>query len=90
MDPASDMANRSGNLRSDDPDATAGFYETHFGATRISRVENGDQLRVTIDIVGLPLFIDRDASGPPHLGKLRIRNHNRLESGYWARRPRRR
>ncbi|MCU4180171.1 VOC family protein [Bosea sp. BH3] len=51
------------HLRSDDPDAAAGFYETHFGAIRVSRVENGDQLRVTVDLVGLPIFIDRAAEG---------------------------
>jgi len=51
------------HLRSEDPDAAAGFYETHFGATRVSRVENADQLRVTVDLVGLPIFIDRAADG---------------------------
>lgn len=51
------------HLRSEDPDAAAGFYETHFGASRVSRVETGDQLRVTIDLAGLPIFIDRAAEG---------------------------
>ncbi|WP_038368585.1 VOC family protein [Bosea sp. UNC402CLCol] len=51
------------HLRSEDPDAAADFYETHFGASQVSRVENGDQLRVTIDLVGLPIFIDRAGDG---------------------------
>jgi catechol 2,3-dioxygenase-like lactoylglutathione lyase family enzyme len=55
------IAGMSGRVK--DPDAAAGFYETHFGATRVSRVENGDQLRVTVDLDGLPIFIDRAADG---------------------------
>lgn len=61
------------HLRSSDPDAAAAFYELHFGAAHRGRVANGDQLRVTVDLSGVLLFIDRAAedattSAPPVKG----------------------
>lgn len=56
------------HLRSADPDAAAAFYETMLGAERRARAENGDQLRVTVALAGVPLFIDRaapDAAAAP-------------------------
>jgi len=51
------------HLRSSDPDAAAAFYETHFGAAHHGRAAKGDQLRVTVDLSGVLLFIDRAADG---------------------------
>lgn len=50
------------HLQTADPDATAEFYETNFGASRVSRAVTGDQLRVIINLAGIALFIDRAAA----------------------------
>lgn len=51
------------HLRSADPDAAAAFYEDVLGAVRRARTQNGEQLRVTVDLAGIPLFIDRAEPG---------------------------
>lgn len=62
------------HLRSLDPEAAARFYIGMFGAKLVSRVEAGSVLRLTVDLGGLPLFIDRVPPGthgplpPPSLG----------------------
>lgn len=56
------------HLRSPDPDATARFYVEMFGARPTGRNESGGALRVTLDLGGLPLFIERvpaDTAAPP-------------------------
>ena len=56
------------HLRSSDPDAAARHYVEVFGATHRDRTESGDTLRVTVDLAGLPLFIDRigpERGAPP-------------------------
>lgn len=69
------------HLRSPDPDAAARYYVEVLGATHRDRMESGDTLRVTVDLAGLPLFIDRigpERGAPPeppfrgleHLGLL--------------------
>lgn len=51
------------HLRSAEPDTAAAFYETVFGAVRRARTENGSQLRVTVEVAGMLLFIDRAEPG---------------------------
>jgi catechol 2,3-dioxygenase-like lactoylglutathione lyase family enzyme len=62
------------HLRSPDPEAAAGFYERHFGATITGRVQAGSRLRVMVSLAGVPLFIEEVPAGtasppaPPFLG----------------------
>lgn len=62
------------HLRSPDPAAAASFYQTMFGATETSRVQNGGALRVVVDLGGLPLFIEQvppntpSPPAPPFMG----------------------
>ena len=62
------------HLRSLDPDAAATFYETMFGARRRTRIDNGQTLRVIVDLAGVLLFIERVPAGtatapaPPFIG----------------------
>ena len=51
------------HLRSADPDAAATFYETVLDAQRRGRAETPNSLRVTIDLAGTLLFIDRAEAG---------------------------
>lgn len=56
------------HLRSADPDAAARFYVEMLGAEPRDRTDAGGQLRVTVDLAGVPLFIDRvpaETAGPP-------------------------
>jgi catechol 2,3-dioxygenase-like lactoylglutathione lyase family enzyme len=56
------------HLRSPDPDAAARFYVEVLGGTRRARDETPESLRVTVDLGGLALFIDRlrpERDGPP-------------------------
>ena len=62
------------HLRSLDPEAAAKFYIDMFGAKFVSRMETATAFRVTVNLGGLPLFIDRVPAGthgplaPPSLG----------------------
>lgn len=62
------------HLRSPDPDATARFYVERLGGLQTGRLAEDAQLRVTVEMGGLSLFIDRVPPGttespdPPHLG----------------------
>ena len=62
------------HLRSLDPQAAAEFYAGMFGGTVTGRMEQGATLRVTVELAGLRLFIDRVPPGthgplpPPALG----------------------
>ena len=62
------------HLRSLDPDAAARFYVEVLGATMRDRSETAGGLRVTVDLAGLALFIDRigpergDPPEPPFRG----------------------
>jgi catechol 2,3-dioxygenase-like lactoylglutathione lyase family enzyme len=47
------------HLRSPDPDAAAAFYQRMFGAVLRDRIDEPKLLRVTLDLAGLWLFIDR-------------------------------
>ena len=51
------------HLRSSDPDGAAIFFENVLGAVRRNRTENADQLRVTVDLAGILVFIDRAETG---------------------------
>lgn len=53
------------HLRSPDPAAAAGFYTAMFGATEVGRMQNGDALRVVVDLGGLTLFIEQVPPGTP-------------------------
>lgn len=56
------------HLRSLDPDAAARHYVEVFGATQSDRLETADLLRVTVELAGLRLFIDRigpERGAPP-------------------------
>lgn len=56
------------HLRSPDPDAAARFYVEVLGGVQRARDETPESLRVTIDLGGLAMFIDRispDRGGPP-------------------------
>ena len=66
------------HLRAVDPDVTAEFYRVNFGAVSVSRVENGDQLRVTIELSGIPLFIDRAASDAAEAPEAPVRGIDHL------------
>lgn len=62
------------HLRSLDPDRSARFYETMFGAERLGTVDNAGKLRVMIALGGVRLFIEEVPAGthaapePPYLG----------------------
>ena len=51
------------HLRSADPDAAGAFYEAMLGAEHRARAETGGQLRVTVALAGVLLFIDRAEPG---------------------------
>lgn len=51
------------HLRSRDPDLSAAFYEGVLGASRQGRSETQNALRVTVDLAGILLFIDRIEPG---------------------------
>ena len=62
------------HLRSLDPEQAAQFYVDMFGATVIGKLQSGNTLRVSVNLGGLPVFIDRVPAGthgplsPPSLG----------------------
>ena len=62
------------HLRSLDPEKAAQFYIDMFGAELIGKLRNGRTLRVSVNLGGLPLFIDQVPPGthgpltPPSLG----------------------
>ena len=62
------------HLRSVDPEAAAKFYIDMLGAAHVSRMETPTTLRVTVNLAGLLLFIERVPAGthgplkPPALG----------------------
>ncbi len=62
------------HLRSLDPQAAAEFYAGMFDGTVTGRMEHGAALRVTVQLAGVRLFIDRVPPGthrplpPPALG----------------------
>ena len=62
------------HLRSLDPEAAADFYVGMFGGTVSGRVEQGETLRIMVELGSLRLFIDRVPPGthgplpPPALG----------------------
>ena len=62
------------HLRSLDPEAAAEFYVGLFGGIVMGQMEQGETLRVTVELGGLRLFIDRVPVGthgplkPPSLG----------------------
>lgn len=51
------------HLRSADPDAAGAFYVTMLGGEHRARTVTGDQLRVTVALAGVLLFIDRAEPG---------------------------
>lgn len=56
------------HLRSPDPEATAAFYVSAFGAEIRQRVMPGGRLRVILDLASVPLFIEEvpaDTAAPP-------------------------
>jgi catechol 2,3-dioxygenase-like lactoylglutathione lyase family enzyme len=56
------------HLRSPDPDLAARWYVEVLGATHRGRAEDDHALRVTLELAGMALFIDRVAperGGPP-------------------------
>lgn len=62
------------HLRSLDPDGSARFYETMFGAERLGTEDNAGRRRVIIALGGIKLFIEEVPAGthsapePPYLG----------------------
>jgi catechol 2,3-dioxygenase-like lactoylglutathione lyase family enzyme len=62
------------HLRSLDPEAAAQFYIDMFGAKLVGKAETAASFRVTINLGGLAVFIDRVPAGthgplaPPALG----------------------
>ena len=64
------------HLRTADPEATAEYYRTMFGAEIIESVQSDGQRRIALDLNGLTIFIARVAEGAdvlpgptdPHLG----------------------
>ncbi|MBU8539665.1 VOC family protein [Falsiroseomonas tokyonensis] len=62
------------HLRSPDPEATAAFYVSAFGAEIKQRVTPGGKLRVVLDLASVPLFVEEVPAGtaappaPPFLG----------------------
>ncbi len=53
------------HLRSPDPEAAGRYYTDMFGATITSRMQNGNALRVVVDLGGLTLFIEQVAAATP-------------------------
>lgn len=53
------------HLRSPDPGAAAGFYVEMLDAAVTARAEDGERLRVTLDLGGNTVFIDRAAPDTP-------------------------
>ncbi len=53
------------HLRSLDPEAAARFYTEMFGAVPVSRMQNGNTLRVVVNLGGLALFIEQVPPGTP-------------------------
>ncbi|MXP62085.1 VOC family protein [Roseomonas sp. M0104] len=62
------------HLRSPDPEAAARFYAEVLEASEVTRMKNGEALRIVMDLGGLPLFIEQVPSGtmaappPPFIG----------------------
>lgn len=62
------------HIRTPDPEGTAAFYATHFGAVIKGRTQAGPWLRVMADLAGVPLFIEQVPPAthapppPPFLG----------------------
>lgn len=53
------------HLRSPDPEATAAFYVSAFGAAIKARVQAGTALRVVLDLAGVPLFVEEVPASTP-------------------------
>jgi catechol 2,3-dioxygenase-like lactoylglutathione lyase family enzyme len=56
------------HLRSPDPEATAAFYVSAFGAEIRQRVMPGGKLRIILDLASVPLFVEEvpaDTAAPP-------------------------
>jgi catechol 2,3-dioxygenase-like lactoylglutathione lyase family enzyme len=62
------------HLRSPDPEAAAAVWADAFGARITGRVQAGANLRVVLDLAGVPLFLEQVPPGthappaPPFLG----------------------
>ncbi|NKC30041.1 VOC family protein [Falsiroseomonas selenitidurans] len=62
------------HLRSPDPEATAAFYVSAFGAAITGRATPGGRLRVMLDLAAVPLFVEQVPAethappAPPFLG----------------------
>lgn len=62
------------HLRSPDPEAAAAIWVSAFGARVVSRVQAGANLRLVLDLAGVPLFLEQVPPGthaapaPPFLG----------------------
>lgn len=62
------------HLRSPDPEAAAAVWADAFGAKVTARVQAGANLRVVLDLAGVPLFLEQVPPGthapppPPFLG----------------------
>jgi catechol 2,3-dioxygenase-like lactoylglutathione lyase family enzyme len=62
------------HLRSPDPEAAAAVWETAFGARIVNRVQAGANLRIVLDLAGVPLFLEQvppatpSPPKPPFLG----------------------
>jgi catechol 2,3-dioxygenase-like lactoylglutathione lyase family enzyme len=53
------------HLRSPDPEAAAAVWEAAFGARIVNRVQAGPNLRVVLDLAGVPLFLEQVPAGTP-------------------------
>jgi catechol 2,3-dioxygenase-like lactoylglutathione lyase family enzyme len=56
------------HIRTPDPEGTAAFYVTHFGAEITGRTQAGPWLRVIANLAGVPLFIEQvppETHAPP-------------------------
>jgi catechol 2,3-dioxygenase-like lactoylglutathione lyase family enzyme len=62
------------HLRSPDPEASAATWVAAFGARITGRVQAGANLRIVLDLAGVPLFVEAVPPGthappaPPYLG----------------------
>jgi catechol 2,3-dioxygenase-like lactoylglutathione lyase family enzyme len=53
------------HLRSPDPEAAAAVWEAAFGARVVNRVQAGVNLRIVLDLAGVPLFLEQVPPGTP-------------------------